>query len=287
MGMLLMFTLPLKTSAQNYLISFTATGAATTLDSVKAENITQATSLTVIGDDTLHLIGTAGINDLSIDEERIKIYPNPMQRQSELSFYAKKTGNARLIIYNISGKEVLQTNNVFLQGTQMCRITGLKQGVYFVHIIGENYTYSSKIISLSTAQSEAKIEFIGIEKHEVSTHQSQRAKSIISMPYVTGDNMRFTGYAGSLADIVNDVPTVSKTINFTFVAILPTITTTALSAITDTTATSGGNIAFDGGASVTARGVCWSTTTNPITTGNHTTNGTGTGTFILSLFYNL
>ncbi len=62
-------------------------------------------------------------------------------------------------------------------------------------------------------------------------------------------------------------------------AVIPTVSTTTPSAITSTTATSGGNVTADGGASVTAKGVCWATTANPVATGNHTTNGTGTGTF--------
>jgi hypothetical protein len=64
---------------------------------------------------------------------------------------------------------------------------------------------------------------------------------------------------------------------------LPTLTTTAISSITTTTASSGGNITTDGGAIVIARGVCWSTTTNPIVTGNHTTDGTGIGSFTSSI----
>jgi uncharacterized protein (TIGR02145 family) len=64
----------------------------------------------------------------------------------------------------------------------------------------------------------------------------------------------------------------------------PIITTTAASAITQTTATSGGNITSDGGASVTAHGVCWSTTSGPTTAlSTKTTDGTGTGIFISSI----
>jgi hypothetical protein len=37
------------------------------------------------------------------------------------------------------------------------------------------------------------------------------------------------------------------------------MTTTAVTNITQTTATSGGNVTSDGGATVSARGVCWST----------------------------
>jgi uncharacterized protein (TIGR02145 family) len=58
-----------------------------------------------------------------------------------------------------------------------------------------------------------------------------------------------------------------------------TITTTKPTSITSTTAVSGGNITADGGASITARGVCWGTAVNPVATGSHTSDGTGTGSF--------
>jgi hypothetical protein len=63
----------------------------------------------------------------------------------------------------------------------------------------------------------------------------------------------------------------------------PTVTTTAVSNIGKTTATSGGNVTYDGGASVTARGVCWSTSSNPTVSDFHSENGTGTGAFTSSL----
>ncbi len=64
---------------------------------------------------------------------------------------------------------------------------------------------------------------------------------------------------------------------------LPTVTTTSVSNITDTIAQSGGNITDDGGAIVTARGVCWSTSQSPTTADSHTTDGIGTGSFTSSL----
>ncbi len=62
-------------------------------------------------------------------------------------------------------------------------------------------------------------------------------------------------------------------------ASLPTLTTASISGITATGAVSGGNITNDGGAAVTARGVCWGTSQNPTVSGSKTTDGTGTGTF--------
>ena len=63
----------------------------------------------------------------------------------------------------------------------------------------------------------------------------------------------------------------------------PTLTTTAATNITGTTASSGGNISTDGGSPVTARGVCWSTSTNPTIANSKTIDGTGTGIFPSSI----
>jgi hypothetical protein len=61
---------------------------------------------------------------------------------------------------------------------------------------------------------------------------------------------------------------------------LPTLTTTAASSIIQTAVTSGGNISSDGGAAITARGVCWSTSSNPtIALTTKTTDGTGIGAY--------
>ena len=62
-------------------------------------------------------------------------------------------------------------------------------------------------------------------------------------------------------------------------ATAPSITTTAASNITYTTATLGGNVTNANGATVTERGVCWSTTTNPTISNNKKVIGSGTGSF--------
>jgi hypothetical protein len=65
----------------------------------------------------------------------------------------------------------------------------------------------------------------------------------------------------------------------------PTVSATAtVTSITGTTATSGGNITDNGGATVTTSGLVWSTTTNPtIPSATKTTDGTSTGIFTSSL----
>ncbi len=72
-------------------------------------------------------------------------------------------------------------------------------------------------------------------------------------------------------------------VSFTTSITLPTITTSSVTSVSSTTATSGGNITSDGGSTVTARGVCWSTSQNPTISNSKTTNGAGTGNFTSSI----
>jgi hypothetical protein len=62
-----------------------------------------------------------------------------------------------------------------------------------------------------------------------------------------------------------------------------TVTTIVPDNITATTATCGGTISNNCGDEVTSSGVCWSTSTNPIATGHHTTDGAKTGSFTSSI----
>lgn len=64
-----------------------------------------------------------------------------------------------------------------------------------------------------------------------------------------------------------------------FLAGLPTLTTAAVSGVGPDAATGGGEITSDGGAPVTARGVCWSTALDPTTADTCTSDGTGSGAF--------
>lgn len=64
---------------------------------------------------------------------------------------------------------------------------------------------------------------------------------------------------------------------------MPTVTTSQVTNITQATATGGGNVTGDGGANVTERGICWSTSHNPATSGTHANNGTGTGSYTVSM----
>ena len=77
--------------------------------------------------------------------------------------------------------------------------------------------------------------------------------------------------------------TYSSDMSFATAASAPQLTTTAISAILAFTATSGGNVTYDGGATVTTRGICYSTSPTPTTANSTIPSGTGSGSFVSNL----
>ena len=83
----------------------------------------------------------------------------------------------------------------------------------------------------------------------------------------------------------NDIGTgYGNEVNFTTPVVLSaTLTTSEVSAITASTAVSGGDVTNDGGGTILAKGVCWNTSTNPVITDYLTIDGEGTGPFTSNL----
>ena len=68
--------------------------------------------------------------------------------------------------------------------------------------------------------------------------------------------------------------------------VLPTVTTNSVTNITSNSATCGGNVTSDGNGTVTARGICWSETSEPKINNlysEESNEGTGTGSFTSSM----
>lgn len=100
---------------------------------------------------------------------------------------------------------------------------------------------------------------------------------------MTNLNPGTTYYVRAYATSSASITGYGEQVTFNTLATIPSVTTSVVSNITDNSATCGGNVTSDGGATVTARGICWSTNQNPTIGDNHTTDGSGTGAFISSI----
>jgi hypothetical protein len=143
-------------------------------------------------------------------------------------------------------------------------------------IVSEGAGFSEKGVCYATATgptiSNSKVAYSGT---------STSAAFTVSL---TGLNYATKYYARAYATIIGSGTIYGEEYTFTTLPVIPTVASTATAtAITSFTATSGGNVTNNGGASITARGICYSTKTGPKITDSKTTDGTTTGTFTSSM----
>ncbi|HZK97283.1 MAG TPA: SusF/SusE family outer membrane protein [Prolixibacteraceae bacterium] len=72
-------------------------------------------------------------------------------------------------------------------------------------------------------------------------------------------------------------------VTFTTLIDMPVVTSTVVTGITKISAISGGEVTYNGGGTISARGLAWSTSANPTIAGTVIAGGSGTGVFVSNL----
>ena len=205
----------LKIQAQDYLVSFTGTGDTAVVSTVKVDNLTSGTTVTLNGGDILHLSFNVGINPHGVANSDMSVYPNPMNGQAILTFTAPENGVASISLFDGSGRNIYQGNAVLSPGNHSFRISGVSRGMYFVKVTGNSYNYSAKLISESNLPRNVAVEQVSSANLPADKPLKNTA-SIIDMQYTTGDRLLFKGISGRYSTVVTDVPASNKTITFSF-----------------------------------------------------------------------
>ncbi len=208
--------------AQDYQISFAGTGASTTVDSVKVENLTQNTSINLSGSDILHLVASVGINELNVGTgNKMRIYPNPMTGFCLVDFEAIGHGKTTIGLYDIAGKRISQVQELLSKGNHTYQISGISNGIYTLKVESDYYSYISKIVSINITSGNTEIKQIETIPKTILTNGTTKSlkseKSLIDMQYTTGDLLKLTGKSGVFRTVVTLVPSNSQTVTFTFV----------------------------------------------------------------------
>jgi hypothetical protein len=120
--------LSLLTHAQTYQVSFTGTGYSSTVDSVEILNLTQGTSMIVMGtdivnfeiEDPTHIIQSG----YSTDSE-IQIFPNPMENSCNLQFPQTHSGLCQVSVIDVSGRIIANESKYLDSGNHTFRIAEL------------------------------------------------------------------------------------------------------------------------------------------------------------------
>lgn len=207
-----------KLQAQDYQISFVGSGATTTIATIQVQNLTQNKNLTLNGTDVLNLVGTTGIEQLTVTGDNLlKVYPNPSKNNSYIEFEIPQSGIVTIDLINTTGKKVASTQKKLQAGIQTFRITGLSSGIYAIHIKSGNFSCTGKIISGNSAKSTVEINYVNSNLKSENKPKLKSTKALVQMNYTDGDRLLFKGISGNYATVITDIPTQSKVITFSFI----------------------------------------------------------------------
>jgi uncharacterized protein (TIGR02145 family) len=214
--------LTIQVNAQNYLINFDGTDVSSAISAVKVENLTAGTSLTINRNEILRLIGLVGFSSLKdAPAYPLRVYPNPMTKESTvLQVYPPAAGSASIMVYDLTGSIVTQSQGFLGNYPHEYRISGLRNGIYIINLSGKTYHYSTKLLCTGDASGTASLEKISddyIDQEIFSDTQNNRNKTYVDMIYSTGDILKFTAFSGKNISIKTDIPTEDKTISFKFI----------------------------------------------------------------------
>ena len=283
--------------AQSVTLTFTAKDSANQyvqLNRVVITNLTKNWQETIYWPDTtLTMQNGTGINDVeTFQETSLKLSqnnPNPFTGTTEVSLTVAEKGEVMLDIADVNGK-IVGTHHMRPQaGIHQFRITLATAGTYVMTARQNGQTSSIKMVCNGGGDGN-RIEYTGNggdASHVSATKAKNGPKYTTTNPFTFGDQMEYVGYAtinGSEEESqhITQMQGASQTFTLQFTQIhyqLPTVTTSAVSNITSSSATAGGTVISDGGATVYDRGVCYSTASMPTISDNCIQIGQGTGIF--------
>lgn len=209
--------------------------------------------------------------------------PNPFNGSTDVSLMVAEEGMVKLQIADVNGRAIVATEyfSTLQPGNHLFRISLSAVGTYVMTAYQNGKISSVKMICNEGRGTN------GIDYIDTMQHITYVLKSTTNNPFDFGDQMGYVGYAtingGEVeSQHLNQIQESSQTFVLPFDVVqysLPMVTTYTPSSVFMTYANCGGNVTSDGGTTVTARGLCWSTDQNPTISDSHMSYGNGTGMF--------
>jgi uncharacterized protein (TIGR02145 family) len=182
------------------------------------------------------------------------------------------TDTKRNVVLNLKGNDLIPISNT---GMSNWFRNEFKDRVGFNNIAGYDPYMKEYVLSLSPAS-----KYIDLCYSETSSDYACFAcrATPISLCYsdISSDYACLSCNATLISLCYNDVSAYNAC---SYCNDTPTLTTAAISSLSNSSATSGGSISSDGGSVIITKGVCWNTAGNPDIDDNKVPSGEGTGSF--------
>ena len=262
------------------------------LDRVVISNLTKGWTETITYPDTILVMSSVGIDDYDgIKEFQLsQNVPNPFDGSSDFSLCLPQSGKVTLEVNDLNGKKITSYSNELPAGCHVFRVLLSTPQSYVLTARCSKDFATIKMVNKGSAGIN-ELRYIGEGNMRTLSVELNNAKGQSQHPFTIGDLMEYVGYANingieEESQRIQQLQESSQTFILQFSGTqvqLATSSTDSITNVTQNSATCYSRAISDGGASVTARGVCWSTSQNPTIADNHTTDGSGTGSFISSM----
>ena len=217
-----------------------------------------------------------GVDDFP-NTDMISVTPNPFHGETRIAIEMPLTSQLTISVYDLSGTLCARYQSKLAAGAYSFLLRLNKPNLYLLSVTFDDSQYATKVISLG-GNTNDEIELVS------SNYDPRLFLAWTDHPFEFGDAMEYIGYIddGNVVEASNIMiqPQYGdEDIILQFDALLPEVATTAVSDVTQTDATCFAEVIYDGGTSVTDRGICWSTESEPTIDCTHASCGEGIGSF--------
>lgn len=196
------------------------------LDSIKVLNRSRYGNTMLYWPDTLLALYFVGLEENFKDEETFRVlqnYPNPVSVQTTISMYIPEKDNVILMVTDIAGRKILQSECILDKGSHAFSFTPGDENLYFFTVNWRGINNSIKVIRTGPKPyTSASIAYLGSKN---SFPPLKKGKNMLDLNYHFGDELLFIGYSGGLESGMLDRPEVSTAYTFQYATNIPCLGT--------------------------------------------------------------
>jgi uncharacterized protein (TIGR02145 family) len=216
--------------AQVITITFEGTlnGASIPLDSILVMNLTAGGDTTIYFPDNVLVLGSTGLNEIGGQGPVLRNQPNPFAGATDILVSTRNSGQALLMVYDATGREVAAYDGSLAAGQHRFRFTAATPGVHVLTVSQGAERATHRLVATAGEPSATGLTYAGGTRID-GTAKSDR----VLFTWTPGDALRYIGYATDAGIVhsaaIDEVPVATATRTFELFAGLacpeaPTVT---------------------------------------------------------------
>ncbi|ASB49461.1 fibrobacter succinogenes major paralogous domain-containing protein [Alkalitalea saponilacus] len=200
--------------SQEYLVTFSASGAVGHIDYIEVQNLTSRQTVTIDGTEVLILTSA---DRLSADElaPELVITPNMQAGSCSVEMTINYPGNSSVEVYNAGDILVAEYRTFLTRGTHRFKISGLKSGAHKVVVNTPNHDHTHWVMSSANhANGNASVLFVD---NSGNGKTGELISEPVPMRFLQGESLLFKAFADNHSRIKVVSPVQTTHLDFKFI----------------------------------------------------------------------